>query len=179
MATWFNSNMDERSKRAKIIEEENKLIEKLNDLSGIKKRVEDNMKIRINKDIIKSFSPCSGRFDNYLKRYSDFDADILKFLDLKHISHSDKLWVTLRVMPRHLVEVFAIDMAFAAQEYAYAAYATTTAADADAAAAAYAADAAYATTIAAYDAYDAADAARQQEQQNQINVLKYLIESED
>lgn len=79
------------------------------------------MKIRINRDIIKQYNPCSNRFDRYLQHYPTFDDGILKFLDLEHISYSDKLWVTLRVLPRHLVEVFAIDMAFAAQEYAYAA----------------------------------------------------------
>lgn len=61
-------------------------------------------------------------------------ADILEFLDLKSITLSDKYWVTFRLIPRFLVEVFAIDCACEAQEYAdyaaadYAAYAAAYAA---------------------------------------------------
>ena len=105
------------------------------------------MKIQINKEVIEKLSPCKDRFDNFLLNYPSFDEDILKFLDLKNISHSDKLWVALRILPRDLVKVFAIDCGFSAQEYAYAAgYAAT------AAATAYAAYAAYAGAYAAYAA---------------------------
>jgi hypothetical protein len=127
------------------------------------------MKIKINKDVIKKLNPCSSRFDNYLQHYDSFNGNITKFLDLENISHSDKLWVSLRVMPRHLVEIFAIDMSFSACQYAvwsatYATYAADAAARsatyAAARSATYAANAADATYAAARSATYAADAAR-------------------
>lgn len=108
------------------------------------------MKIIINKEIIKSLKPCADRYENYLKHYSDFEGYLEDFLDLEHISHSDKIWISVRVMPRFWVECFAIDCAVSANA-AYAAYA-----------AAYAANAA-----------DVADA----ERKRQIESIIYLIQS--
>ena len=131
------------------------------------------MKIKINKEVIAALNPCKERFDNYLESYSNFEGDIQEFLDLVNISRKDKLWVTLRIVPRTILEVFAIDCAFSAAEFAAAAYAY--AADAEfAAAAAYAADAEFAAAYAA----DAAYAALKNEQDNQIAILKYLISEE-
>jgi len=105
----------------------------------------------INKEVIKSLNPCADRYENYIRYYSDFNGALENFLFLPEISHHDKLWVSLRLLPMELVEVFALDCAVASQEYA-------------AAAAAYAAyAAAYAAATAAYaaatDAADATDAA--------------------
>lgn len=36
--------------------------------------------MRINAKIIKKLNPCQGRFDNYLKYYSDFDGDLKEFI---------------------------------------------------------------------------------------------------
>lgn len=98
------------------------------------------MKITINKEIIKSLEPCANRHENYLRHYPDFEGCLEEFLDLEQISHADKIWVSVRVMPRFLVECFAIDCAVSAY-YAdaayYAAYAAANAAAAAAADAAY------------------------------------------
>ena len=149
------------------------------------------MKIRINKYVISKLNPCNDRHENYIKYYNDFDGDILKFLELEKITAQDKIWVAVRVLPRDILEVFAIDCAFAA---AYAADAAAYAADAYAAyaaaySAAYAADAAaYAAAddayaaAAAYAAYAdvaayAADAAYAAARNEQVEVLKYLIKT--
>jgi len=42
---------------------------------------------------------------NWIEHYSDFDGDILDFLELDKITADDKVWVAVRVMPRLLVEV--------------------------------------------------------------------------
>ena len=104
------------------------------------------MKIKIDNEIIKSLQPCTDRYQNYLDHYSDFEGHIEDFLDLDHISHADKIWVSVRVMPRFLVECFAIDCAVAAADAAAAAAAN---ADVAAAVAAYVA-AANAAYVAAY-----------------------------
>ncbi len=70
--------------------------------------------IQINSKIIAELKPCSDRYDNWLKHHDSFDGDILEFLELENIPARDKLWVAVRVLPRLLVECFAIDCAFAA-----------------------------------------------------------------
>ena len=152
------------------------------------------MKIKIDNEIIKSLKPCTDRYQNYLDHYSDFEGHIEDFLDLDHISHADKIWVSVRVMPRFLVECFAIDCAVAAADAAAAAAAN---ADVAAAVAAYvaAANAAYvAAYVAAANAADAADAAAYAyaadaaayaganayaEKQRQIESIIYLIQNHE
>jgi len=110
--------------------------------------------------------PCEARYENWLANYKNFDAYILEFLELKNITATDKIWVSVRVMPRFLVEVFAIDCAFSAYAAADAAYAAADAADAADA------DAAYADAAAAYAAATAV------EQDNQVDALIMLIKRE-
>jgi hypothetical protein len=119
------------------------------------------MKIKINTDIIKSLNPCKDRLDNWLVHYKAFEGDLVEFLDLPNISYTDKIWVAVRVMPRFLVEVFAIDCAFnaAADSAADAAYVSDSASDAASVAATYASAAADSdAACAASAAYSAADA---------------------
>jgi len=133
---------------------------------------------QINTEILKSLNPCEDRYKVWLEHYKNFNGTILEFLDLDRISAQDKIWVAIRMMPRFLVEVFAIDCAFSA----YAALAVETAADA----AYYAADAAYDANAAADAAYYAADAdaaaddadANAAERENQVDALIMLIKSE-
>jgi len=141
-------------------------------------------KLIVNTLIIRQLGPCSDRWANWLHNYEHFEGDILKFLQLEEITDKDKIWVALRILPREIVEVFAIDCAFAASSYAaanavYAAAADAAAADAaDADAAAYAADAdaAAAYAAAAYAAAYAADAAAADAaRKEQVEVLKWLI----
>ena len=126
---------------------------------------EEIMKLKINTDKIKALNPCQARYDNWLKHYDNFNGNILKFLELEKITPRDKIWVSVRVLPRELVEIFAIDCAFSASVSATAsaaayaaAYAAYAAADTAAYAAAAADAAAYAADTAAYAA-DAADTA--------------------
>ena len=74
--------------------------------------------MKINKKIIKSLKPCADRYENYLVHYADFNGTIEEFLFLPEISPTDKLWVSLRLLPRNIVEVFALDCAVSAQSYA-------------------------------------------------------------
>jgi hypothetical protein len=134
------------------------------------------MKILVNLEVIKSLKPCLNRYENYLKHYTDFEGSLEDFLDLPEVTHNDKLWVSLRLMPRFLAEVFAIDCAAASASAS--AYAAAYAASAAATAAAYAASAsaAYAAAVAASAAYAAAGAS---EKQRQIEALIYLIQNHE
>jgi hypothetical protein len=147
-------------------------------------------------------NPCAERFENFKREYPDFDGDILEFLSLEKITSNDKIWVAVRVLPREILEVFAVDCAFSASEYAvanydaancaaaeYADYAANYAAAAAAAAANYAANyaaadyaaAAAAAHAAAHYAAAAANYAANYaiaERERQVNALIYLIESE-
>ena len=122
------------------------------------------MKIKVNTKVISKLNPCKDRFDNWKYKYPKFNGDIIKFLRLTDISHSDKLWVTLRLIPSEIKVIFALDCAFSA--YAAAAHAAH-------AHAAYAAS--YAAAVVAVAADAAAVAARKTEQNNQIEALIYLI----
>ena len=155
--------------------------------------------MKINTKIISDLKPCRDRHVNWIEHYSDFDGDILDFLELDKITAEYKVWVAVRVMPRLLVEVFAIDCAlsayasaadaaaYASSAYAYACAASASAAAASASAAAadadYAAAYACAASASAADAdyaaaYAASASARKQERENQIDALIMLIEGE-
>jgi hypothetical protein len=166
---------------------------------------ECNMKTQINTERIAALKPCAKRFENFKREYPNFEGDILEFLSLEKITPNDKIWVAVRVLPREILEIFAIDCAFSASEYAarshyaancaaaaaadyaaaanYAAnYAAAAGADYAAAAAAFTAAAPnYATTAADYAAVAAANyaAAFIAERERQVDALIYLIESED
>ena len=157
------------------------------------------MKTIIDNDVINSLKPCADRYENYLKFYAEFSGTIEEFLFLPKITHQDKLWVSLRLLPRNLVEVFAIDCAVSAQDYVAAAYVTAAyvaddvadyayayayAAAADAAYVAGAYDYAYAAGAYDYayaaDAYDYAYAAyAAAEKERQIEALIWLYNSEE
>jgi len=142
--------------------------------------------VTINKEVLKALRPCRGSWENYLKHHADFNGDFLEFLDLENIPAKDKVWVAVRVLPREIVEIFAVDCALAATNHAaYAAYAAYAAAGYAAyAAAAYAAYAAYAADADAAYADAAADAAgyasyaadaADAERENQLDALAYLV----
>ena len=128
---------------------------------------------------IRDLDPC---YDPSLHMKEDWEGTLVDFLQIDVIPNHNRIWVAVRLAPRTLVEIFAIDCAFAAHDDAYAAaYAAHDAAALDAAAAAYdahaAAAAAYAAAYAAYAAHDAY-AARNQQRENQIDALIMLLEQE-
>ena len=148
------------------------------------------MKLKIDTKTIQTLNPCKDRFDNWLEHYDNKTYTVKQFFALDNITHSDKLWVVLRLVSNETKVIFALDCAFdAAAAYAYAAdaYADADAADADAAvAAAYVAAAAdadaaayVAAAAAAYVAAAYADAARKAKQAEQLEVLIYLIEGKN
>ena len=113
-------------------------------------------KLKINTELIASLKPCSHRFDNWRIHYDNFNGTIIDFLELENITAEDKIWVSVRVLPRELVEVFAIDCAFSASASATASAAS---AAADTASATASAASAAADTAAAYAASAASAAA--------------------
>ncbi len=125
------------------------------------------MKLTVTTKKVAALNPCTPSFDNFKAEYPNFKGSIEKFLDLDRISHSDKLWVTLRLVPRIVLEIFAVDCAVKAVEYCENASAASYSASylAAASAAAYAAaavsadDAAYASAAASYVAASASTAA--------------------
>jgi len=120
------------------------------------------MKIRINTEIIEALKPCVSRLVIWRENYKDFDGDILEFLELEKISAIDKIWVTIRVMPKFLVEAFAIDCAFSA-------YASSDASSDASSLRAASEVATYAATL---------YASKTQELENQVDALIMLIKAE-
>jgi hypothetical protein len=49
--------------------------------------------MRITNDLIESYNPCQGRYDNYLANYKNTDLSIKEFLSLDKITYNDKIWV--------------------------------------------------------------------------------------
>ena len=110
---------------------------------------------------IRDLDPC---YDPSLHMKEDWEGTLVDFLQIDVIPNHNRIWVAVRLAPRTLVEIFAIDCAFAAHADAAAAHA--------AAAAAYAAHA-------AHDAHDATYyAARNHQRENQIDALIMLLEQE-
>jgi hypothetical protein len=102
------------------------------------------MKLTVTTKKVAALKPCASRFDNFKAEYPNFKGSIEEFLDLDRINYHDKLWVTLRLVPRIVLEIFAVDCAAKTMEYC------ENAAKAAANAAAYAAKATadYATSYA-------------------------------
>jgi hypothetical protein len=127
---------------------------------------------KVTNDVIAKLNPCKARHDNYLKFYTNKEYSKAQFLGLKNISHSDKLWVAFRLIPKDNIKLACADIAESVLHIFEAKYpddkrprlaieaARRGNAVADAAAYAAAADAAaYAAANAYADAADAADAA--------------------
>jgi len=145
------------------------------------------MKIKVNSKIIKSLLPCEDRLVNYLKHYNELNFDILEFLALDKITTEDKIWVSVRLMPKELVQRFAMDCASRASTYAaksvlksYATYAAQAVSHASSTASypgradLFAYDAAYYTALAAYASL--ADRAAFEERELQLKSIAQLIE---
>ncbi len=121
------------------------------------------MKLTINTKKIEALAPCRDRFDIWKKYYGKKSFDILEFLELDKITTRDKIWVSVRVLPRELIEVFAIDCVFSAYAAVYVSYVAD---------AVDAADAADVAATAAADAAAADDA--DEERENQVDALIML-----
>jgi hypothetical protein len=83
--------------------------------------------MKITTELIAKFNPCSDRFDNWKLHYGDKKPSLRKFTELVNISHSDKVWVLVRLLSNESKIVFTIDMALSAVRYtsynaAYAAH---------------------------------------------------------
>ena len=138
---------------------------------------------------IRDLAPCYDP-DIYLKE--DWSGTLVDFLHIEAIPNKDRIWVAVRLMPRFLVDVFAIDCAFASSAYAtsdasasYAASCSHSAADAaadsayaDSASNAYYSSAAASAYYASSTAAAAAAYARNQQRENQIDALIMLLEGE-
>ena len=76
--------------------------------------------MNINKEYIKRFNPCSDRWINFLRHYSDFDGSLVEFLELEKVSWSDKRWLLFhndqKMLPDELMREFALICACIAVE---------------------------------------------------------------
>lgn len=140
------------------------------------------MKTYTIKDIRELF-PC---YDPACYLSENWKGTVLDILNMEEVPQKDRIWVSVRLLPRHIVECFAVDCVFRACADAHAdaapadaIYSTYAAADAAAAAVAAYTASTYAAAYAAFDAAiysaDAAAAARKQERENQIDSLILLI----
>jgi len=91
---------------------------------------------------IRALKPC---YDPSLHMKEDWEGTLVDFLHIEVIPNYDRIWVAVRLAPRTLVEIFAIDCAFAAYGYDT----SDTAASCSYSASAYTADAASASAYAA------------------------------
>ena len=119
--------------------------------------------IKINLEVIKALKPCEDRLDDYMSKFSGFEGSLVDFLSLEGLLAEDKIWVSLRLIPRDELEIFAIDCAFSATaaKAVYSAYFS-----------AY--SAAYVDAQAVAAAHCDAEAAKKQERENQVDALIYL-----
>lgn len=66
------------------------------------------MKVSTNR--ILSLNPCGERLQNFLYHYGhEWHGTMTSFLSLEHLTHSDKLWVYFRLIPREVVPHVAAD----------------------------------------------------------------------
>jgi cytoskeletal protein RodZ len=65
----------------------------------------------IDKDYLKSFSPCKDRYKHYLENYSSWSGTLKEFLDLPKLTHADKKWVFFRSIPIEKLQLVAADFA--------------------------------------------------------------------
>ncbi len=49
--------------------------------------------MKVNKEFIKQFNPCSDRWNNYLKHHGNWAGNLRGFLKLKNITTDDKVWI--------------------------------------------------------------------------------------
>jgi len=63
--------------------------------------IKKEVRMRINKEFLKSLEPCDNRYNNYLEHHSDFDGSFSDFLDLDGIHYEDKLWVTKKILNKN------------------------------------------------------------------------------
>lgn len=68
----------------------------------------------ITTELIKKYNPCKSGIDNWSLVTKDKPIKLNKFFNLKNIPDRDKIWLLCRILPRNIIEVFAIDCAFAA-----------------------------------------------------------------
>jgi hypothetical protein len=129
------------------------------------------MKIRVNTKKLKSLYSWEYRLDNWLAHYSTFDGDIIECLALPNITTRDKVWITLNLMPRFLVEVFAMDCSTRVADYAADAIFTYASHDV----VGYASDVSVAIAFSAVSAAAAENA--DVEEQRQLDALVYLIQT--
>ena len=104
---------------------------------------------------IRDLNPC---YDPSLHMKEDWEGTLVDFLHIEVIPNHDRIWVAVRLMPRFLVEVFAIDCAFAAYGYATSDAAASCSYSASAAASYSADSAAAADATYASSAYATSDA---------------------
>ena len=52
--------------------------------------------MKINDEFIKQFNPCEDSFAIYLKHYKGKNFTLKQFMNLKHLSASDKIWMFTR-----------------------------------------------------------------------------------
>lgn len=64
----------------------------------------------INTKLIKNLKPCKDRFKNWIKYYKNWEGDFELFLDLEKINYKDKLWVIIRLLPRKINKIIALEL---------------------------------------------------------------------
>lgn len=67
--------------------------------------------MKITNKLIKSLNPCQHRLDNYLKFYAKKSHTKAQFMGLKNITHEDKVWVSLRLIPKDNIRLATADIA--------------------------------------------------------------------
>jgi hypothetical protein len=64
--------------------------------------------MKINKELLKTFNPCSDRWKNFLEYYSNFNGSFDEFIDLENCSYDDKIWVARKVLNKNQLVHFGL-----------------------------------------------------------------------
>jgi hypothetical protein len=67
--------------------------------------------MKINLELISKLEPCKDRLDNYVNFYGNKDFTPAQFMGLKNITQNDKMWVTMRLIPKDKLRLVAADIA--------------------------------------------------------------------
>jgi hypothetical protein len=77
---------------------------------------------QITSELIASLEPCKERHQNYLKHYKNKTLSLKEFLQLEHLTYTDKLWVWNRVASKDIACKWALTCALTSLPFFEAKY---------------------------------------------------------
>jgi len=69
---------------------------------------ESERDMKIDKEFLKSLSPCTDRYRHFLEHHANFSGSLNDFLDLTNLDYDDKIWVAEKVLTKNQAISWAI-----------------------------------------------------------------------